>query len=172
MPGNQFKFHDDDDVVCNEVMKKKKLAAERGKAPGQRLRKMKWDRDKDDPKAKMCIAELAVLLSHLRCDVQTWTEGAGGTDIGYSPSLPEHPQGAAEILFNLSKGHALLYGRNYVTMQDIPVVVKTVVSSAQIDRVKIISLLLADGQNWLPTSRVVESFHISPQTARNDTYMH
>jgi hypothetical protein len=80
--------------------------------------------------------------------------------------LPEHPQRAAEILFNLAKGHALLYGRNYVTMKDIPIAVKTVMSSAQIDRVKIFSLLLADGQNWLPTSRVIESFNISPQTAR------
>jgi DNA-binding Lrp family transcriptional regulator len=164
VPGNQFKFHDDDDVVWKEVMKKKKLAAERGRqGPGQRLLKMKWDRDKDDPKAKTCIAELAVLLSHLRCDVQTWTEGS---DVGYSPSLPEHPQRAAEILFNLAKGHALLYGRNYVTMKDIPIAVKTVMSTAQIDRVKIFSLLLADGQNWLPTSRIIESFHISPQTAR------
>jgi hypothetical protein len=144
-------------------MKKKKLAAERGKAPGQRLLKMKWDRDKDDPKAKMCIAELAVLLSHLRCDVQTWTEGS---DVGYSPSLPEHPQRATEILFNLAKGHALLYGRNYVTMKDIPIAVKIVRSTAQIDRVKIFSLLLADGKNWLPTSRIIESFHISSQTAR------
>jgi DNA-binding Lrp family transcriptional regulator len=168
VPGNQFKFHDDDDVVWKEVMKKKKLAAERRevKGRGSRLLKMKWDSDKDDPKAKMCIAELAVLLSHLRCDVQTWSEGGGGTDIGYSPSLPEHPQRAAEILFNLAKGHALLYGRNYVTMEDIPTTVKTVMSTAQIDRVKIFSLLLADGKNWLPTSKIIESFHISPQTAR------
>ncbi len=77
----------------------------------------------DGSQAKQCIAELAVLLSHLRCDVQTWREGS---DIGYSPSLPEHPQRAAEILFNLAKGHALLSGRNFVTMQDVPIIVKTV----------------------------------------------
>ena len=84
---------------------------------------MKWDRNKDDSRAKQCISELAVLLSHLRCDVQTWREGS---DIGYTPSLPEYPQRAAEILFNLAKRHALLYRRNFVTMDDIPIVVKTV----------------------------------------------
>src|SRR5919202_43133 len=165
VPGNQFKFHDDDDLVWNEIMKKKKLAAERRevKGPGSRLLKMKWDSYKDDPKAKMCIAELAVLLSHLRCDVQTWTEGS---DIGYSPSLPEHPQRAAEILFNLAKGHALLYGRNYVTMEDIAIVIKTVLSTAQIDRVKLFSLLLANKGRPLFTSDIIKSLNISPKTAR------
>jgi hypothetical protein len=163
VPGNQFKFHDDDDLVWNEVMKKKKLDLERGKVNGSRLLKMKWDRDKDDSQAKNCISELAVLLSHLRCDVVTWREG---NDIGYSPSLPEHPQRAAEILFNVSKGHALLYGRNFVTMQDIPIIVKTVLSTAQIDRVKVFTLLLANGGGWLSTSKITQSLNISPQTAR------
>jgi hypothetical protein len=40
-----------------------------------RLLKMKWDRDKDDYEAKKCIAQLAILLSHLRCDVKTWRGG-------------------------------------------------------------------------------------------------
>jgi hypothetical protein len=106
---------------------------------------------------------LAVLLSHLRCDVQTWREGS---DIGYSPSLPEHPQRAAEILFNLAKGHALLYGRNFVTMQDITILVKTALSTAQIDRVKVFSLLLANGGSPLSTSKIIQSLNISPQTAR------
>ena len=124
---------------------------------------MKWDRDKDDPKSKQCISQLAVLLSHLRCDVQTWREGS---DIGYSPSLPEHPQRGAEILFNLAKGHAILYGRNFVTMDDISIIVKTVLSTAQIDRVKIFSLLLANRGRSLSTSTITQSLNISPQTAR------
>jgi hypothetical protein len=163
VPCNQFKFHDDDDVVRKEVMKKKKQEVESGKNSGARLLKMKWDRDKDNSKGRQCISELAVLLSHLRCDVQTWREGS---DIGYAPSLPEHPQRAAEILFNLAKGHALLYGRNFVTMEDIPIVVKTVLSTAQIDRVKIFSLLLANKGRSLSTSRITLSLNISPQTAR------
>jgi hypothetical protein len=163
VPGNEFKFHDNDDVVWKEVMKKKKQAIEKGKVQGSRLLKMKWDRSKDESQAKQCIAELAVLLSHLRCDVQTWREGS---DIGYSPSLPEHPQRAAEILFNLAKGHALLYGRNFVTMQDIPIIVKTVLSTAQIDRVKLFSLVLANKGRPLFTSEIIKSLNISPQTAR------
>jgi hypothetical protein len=160
--GNQFKYHDDDDVIWEEKMERKKLESET-KVKGARLLKMIWDRDRDDPQAKACIAELAILLSHLRCDVRTWKEGA---DIGYSPSLPEHPQRAAEILFNIAKGHALLYGRNFVIMEDLPIVVKTVLSTAEIDRVKVFSLLLANNGKSLSTSKIIQSLNISPQTAR------
>jgi AAA lid domain len=169
VPGNQFKFHDDDDLVWNKVMKKKKLELERGKVKDSRLLKMKWGSDKDDSEAKRCVAELAKLLSHLRCDVRTWREG---DDIGYAPSLPEHPKRAAEILFNLARAHALLYGRNFVTMEDIPIIVKTVLSTAEIERVKVFSLLLANsssissGGGWLSTSQITQSLNISPQTAR------
>jgi hypothetical protein len=160
--GNQFKFHDEDDVIFNEKMRRKKLDSER-KQKGVRLLKIRWDGDKDDSHAKRCIAELAQLLSHLRCDVKTWTEGS---EIGYAPSLPEHPQRASDWLFNLAKGHALLYARNFVTMDDIPIVVKTVLSTAQIERVKVFSLLLASKGKSLSTSKITQSLVISPQTAR------
>ena len=82
-------------------MKKKKQELEkRAEFKGSRLLKMKWYRDKDDPQAKQCIAELAVLLSHLRCDVQTSREGS---DIGYSPSLPERLQHTAKYYSTLLK---------------------------------------------------------------------
>jgi hypothetical protein len=153
VPGNQFK-----------MMRKKKFNLEHGKTKDTRLLKIEWDRDRDDSKAKQCIAELAVLLSHLRCDVKTWKEG---DDIGYAPSLPEHPKRAAEIMFNLAKGHALLYGRNFVTMQDVPIVIKTVLSTAEIERVKVFSLLRANKEGaWLSTSKITQSLSISPQTAR------
>ena len=51
-------------------------------------------------------------------------------------------------------------------MQDIPIIVKTVLSTAQIDRVKVFSLLLANGASPLSTSKIIQSLNISPQTAR------
>lgn len=74
-------------------MKRKKLESERKEITGPRLLKMIWDREKGDLQAKRCIAELAKLLSYLRCEVKTWhTEGTQGSDYGYSPSLPEDPK--------------------------------------------------------------------------------
>lgn len=53
-----------------------------------------------------------------------------------------------------------------MTMEDVPIIVKTVLSTAQIDRVKIFSLLLANKGRSLSTSRITLSLNISPQTAR------
>ena len=51
-----------------------------------------------------------------------------------------------------------------MTMQDIPIVVKTVISTAQIDRVKVFSLLLANKGSPLSTSWMIKSLNISPQS--------
>lgn len=69
---------------------------------------------------KKCIAKLGTLLGHLRCIATTWhTEGTQGSDYGYAVSQPEDPRRAITVLQNLARGHALLTGRNYITLEDI-----------------------------------------------------
>jgi hypothetical protein len=161
-----FKFHDDDDLIHNEKVKRKKLEVERKEITGPRLLKMVWDRERDDLQAKKCIAELAKLLSYLRCEVKTWhTEGTQGSDYGYSPSLPEDPKRAADVLINLARGHALLYGRNYITLEDVPITIKTALSTAQIERVSLFDLLLAHN-GVLNTTQMEEYLSFSPPTIR------
>jgi hypothetical protein len=163
---DQFKFHDDDDIIFNEKMNRKKLESERKDIIGPRLYKMSWDRERDDLQAKRCIAELAKLLSYLRCEVKTWhTEGTHGSDYGYSPSLPEDPKRAADVLMNLAKGHALLYGRNYITLEDVPITIKTALSTAQIERVSLFDLLLAHN-GVLNTTQMEDYLSFSPPTIR------
>ena len=65
---------------------------------------------------------------------------------------------------NLAKGHALLTGRNYISKEDVSIVVKTVLSTAQIERVSLFDLLLAN-RGKLTTTRIVESLNISRPTA-------
>ncbi len=161
-----FKFHDDDDIIHAEKMKRKKLESERKEITGPRLLKMVWDRERDDLQAKRCIAELAKLLSYLRCEVKTWhTEGTQGSDYGYSPSLPEDPKRAADVLINLARGHALLYGRNYITLEDVPITIKTALSTAQIERVSLFDLLLAHN-GTLNTTQMEDYLSFSPPTIR------
>lgn len=91
---------------------------------------MKWNKSKDDLEAMKIITRLANLLSHLRCVARTYgTENTQGSQYGYSVSLAEDPSRAVTLLANLAKGHALLEGRNYVTKKDIPIVIKTVLST-------------------------------------------
>jgi DNA-binding transcriptional regulator GbsR (MarR family) len=129
------------------------------------LPKMKWDESKDDLKARKIIARLAKLLSHLRCVAKAWdTENTQGSQYGYSLSLPEDPSRAVTVLANLAKGHALLEGRNYISKKDVPPVIKTVLSTAQIERTSIFGLLLANGGS-LTTSQITEYLNISQPTA-------
>ena len=131
----------------------------------QSLPKIIWDKSKDDREAMRYIVRLAVLLSHLRCVAKTWeTDDTQGSGYAYSVSQPEDPSRAITVLSNLARGHALLTGRNYITLDDIPVVVKTVMSTAQIERVSLFSLLIAnDGK--LTTRNILESLNISKPTA-------
>jgi DNA-binding transcriptional ArsR family regulator len=129
------------------------------------LPKIKWDKSKDDREAMRYIVRLAVLLSHLRCVAKTWeTDDSQGSGYAYSVSQPEDPSRAITVLSNLARGHALLTGRNYITVEDIPVVVKTVMSTAQIERVSLFSLLIANNGK-LTTRNILESLNISKPTA-------
>jgi AAA lid domain len=131
------------------------------------LNKMPWNSMRDDPVAKEYIAELAMLLQHLRCIVTTWDNKSENynSDYDYTVSMPEDPDRAAIALFNLAKGHALLTGRNYITMEDIPIVVKTVLSTAKIDRVGLLYLLMEKGDTWLSTDVVMDALGIARSTA-------
>jgi hypothetical protein len=129
------------------------------------LNKVKWNKDKDDAEAKKCIARLGKLLSHLRCIATTWhTEGTQGSDYGYAVSQPEDPTRATIVLQNLARGHALLTGRNYITLEDIPIVAKTVLSTAQTDRVTVFYLLLDNNGN-VSTDDITRSLGVSKPTA-------
>jgi hypothetical protein len=126
------------------------------------LPKMKWDESKDDLEARKIIARVAKLLSHLRCVAKTSdTENTQGSQYAYSVSLPEDPSRAVTILANLAKGHALLEGRNYISKEDVPIVIMTALSTAQTE---LFSVLLANNGS-MTTSQITDYLDISKPTA-------
>lgn len=129
------------------------------------LNKIRWDDSKDDYEAKRCIVKLGRLLGHLRCIATTWhTEGTQGSDYGYAVSQPEDPRRAITVLQNFARGHALLTGRNYITLEDIPIIAKIVLSTAQTERVSLFYLLLSNGGD-VSTDDVVGYLGVSRPTA-------
>jgi hypothetical protein len=63
--------------------------------------------------------------------VPTWhTQDTQGSEYGYGIPTIEEPDRAMQQLANLAKGHALLTGRNYVTIEDLPIIIKVVLSTA------------------------------------------
>jgi hypothetical protein len=75
--------------------------------------------------------------------VDTWeTQGTQGSDYAYALPIIEEPDRAATQLYNLARGHALIEGRNYIMMADIPLLIKVVLSTAPIGRATVFDLLL------------------------------
>jgi hypothetical protein len=127
--------------------------------------KIKWDRTRDDIEAMKYIARLADLLSYLRCVAQVWeTHDTQGSDYAYSISQREVPRRAVTALSNLARGHALLIGRNHITLDDIPMIVKTAMDTAQIERVSMFSLLVVYG-GTLTTNQILQSLNVARKTA-------
>jgi hypothetical protein len=128
--------------------------------------KMKWNDDEDDLDALRYIVKIAELLSHLRCVAKTWhTEDTQGSDYGCAVSQPEERLRAARALRNISRGHALLTGRNHITKEDIPISVKMALSTAQIERVSIFDLLISNN-GILTTQQIQDFLNMSGPTAR------
>jgi hypothetical protein len=108
------------------------------------LPKITWNTSKDDVDAKRYIMRLARLLAYLRGVVPTWhTRETQGSNYGYGMAIKEECDRAITQLYNLARGHALSRGRNYVALDDIPLIIKVVLSTASIERVTIFDLLLA-----------------------------
>lgn len=129
------------------------------------LIKIHWDNDKDVEYAKRVIVRIGILLGYLRAVVTTWeTHGSQGLDYNYATAIREEPTRAITQLRNLARGHALSQGRTWITIQDLSLPIKVVLSTAPIDRVNIFDLLIAHN-GYLTTSIIKSSLNTSPHTA-------
>jgi hypothetical protein len=131
------------------------------------LVKIHWNKDnKDDQNAIGIIIKLGKLLAHLRGVVPTWeTRESQGLEYAYTFANIEEPDRAMIQLRNLARGHALSQGRNYLTMQDIPLLINVVLSTASMERARIFNLLLEFG-GTLTTTEIEQSLNVSDKTAK------
>lgn len=132
------------------------------------LVKIVWNSEIDDKTAQKFIIRLAQLLAHLRGVAPTWdTNGTQGSDYAYTLPTIEEPDRAIQQLTNLAKGHALSQGRNYITLDDIPMIINVVLSTASKERVTIFDLLLAHNGK-ITASKIEKSLNMSRPTARRN----
>jgi hypothetical protein len=140
------------------------------------LRKIEWDSDKNDRDAIKCISKLALLLGYLRREGRAYTpdkivvmDSAADDEkeqkYSYFTGEVEDIKRAGQVLTNLARGYALRIGINYITMEDVKIVAKTVLSTARIERVKAFIVLLDSGEGWISESELADRLNISPSTA-------
>ncbi len=79
----------------------------------------------------------------------------------------EDPSTATPQLMNLARGYALSQGRNYITTQDIILVIKVVFSTASHERVRIFEISI-EHQGELKTSLITDSITASNNTAKRN----
>jgi hypothetical protein len=130
------------------------------------LPKITWNSEnKDDELSITYIIRLGILLSHLRGSVPTWdTSHSQGSEYAYGIATIEEPSRAITQLMNLAKGRAISQGRNFITKEDVSIVIKVVLSTASIERVAVFDLLLAHGGK-LQTPVIEESLNVTSPTA-------
>lgn len=127
--------------------------------------KIKCEISKDDDHSLKAIIRLGELLARLRGFAQTWeTHGTQGSDYAYATPIIENPGRAIINLRNLATGHALSMGRFSITQEDIPIVIRTALSTAPVERVKIFDLLL-NNNGKLTTSEIEMNLNVSGPTA-------
>ncbi len=111
------------------------------------------------------ITNFGILLSYLRGTVTTFhIGGTQGSNYGYSTPSIEEPDRAMTHLLNLAKAHALSQGRTFLSLEDIPILIRAVLSTASIERTLVFDLLLAN-QGSVTSSILRKSLKISKLTA-------
>lgn len=127
--------------------------------------RVSWNHSKDKDAALRIIVRLARLLSRFRGVIPTWeTKDTQGSDYAYTFATIEEPDRAITQLKNLARGHALSNGRFHITMEDIPLVVNVVLSTASRERVTIFDHILKNN-GLTDTVRIVEDLNTSKPTA-------
>ena len=132
------------------------------KKPRMIKRVIEWDKEKDESEAKNTIANLALLLGKIRGSTYAYQDkvmvsldddevegstNSGGSGYQYqyshSESSDENTERAMNILRNTAVAHAFeICGRNYITSEDLPILLKIVLSSANKERVSVVKAML------------------------------
>ena len=139
------------------------------------LRKIEWNSEKNDVDAMQCISNLALLLGYLRREGRAYTpdkfvvidsaDDEKERKYSYFTGEIEDIKRAGQVLTNLARGHALITGHDHITIEDVKIVVKTVLSTSRIERVKAFIALLDAGKGWISREDLADSLNISPSTA-------
>ncbi|MGH9953455.1 MAG: hypothetical protein ACRD5J_17695, partial [Nitrososphaeraceae archaeon] len=130
------------------------------------LPKVQMHPEDDNELAHRIIIRLTIMLAHLRATVSVWDTSGQGSDYSYTLANIEDPSRAMTQMRNLARGHALSQGRTSISMDDIPIIIHTVLSTATIERVRLFELLVKH-KGILKTSIICDSLNIAPPTARH-----
>lgn len=123
-----------------------------------------WNKENDDPQLLQIIARLAKVLAKLRSSINVWEESFGSKKYNHTQPITEMPDRLNQLLYNLTRGHALACGRENISREDLKTTLRIALDSAPPNRSKILKHLISnDGQ--LATNEVMDILKCSRPTA-------
>ena len=126
------------------------------------FRSVEWKNDEIPEDVLKIIWNLAKLLSKLRAMIpQIWEDKSG--EVQYQQPTIENPKRALTLLLNIAKGRAIIYGRNQISMEDVPLLIDIVFSSCPEDRGKTIRELVTNTK--ITTPEIEKLLNVSWKTA-------
>lgn len=131
------------------------------------VRGIQWNRAQDDGALLGVIAKVAQLVAKLRGTVSIWEKKSSGynqDDYNYTIPIIELPLRLTQILYNLARGRAIIWGRKQINKGDVKMVVQVALCSMPDDRRKVFRGLLHN-QGTLVSSQVEEILRCSRPTA-------
>lgn len=112
-----------------------------------------WNRA-GDPELIKHIARLAKVAAQARAVVSSWQNDGG--ELNFRPPSVEQPHRLATLLYNLARGHALVYGRTQLSSDDLWIVTRVALDSMPIERRRMFRLLISIGPTGIRSSAQVE----------------
>ena len=127
----------------------------------------KWNNEKDDKKTIENISKICVFLSHIRAHIvtkNTYESTSGGTNYNFTTPKFEDSKKLMNTLYNLARGHALLYGRDHLVSEDLEIILHVILSSIPKDRMNILKLLIQKKRS-VNTLEIEDQLQVSKATA-------
>jgi hypothetical protein len=117
---------------------------------------LKWDKEKDEREAMKIVARFAKVLARLRTPLNVEKETLGSVEYKYTQASPEMPDRLSQLLYNIARGHAILFNRISIDKkEDLRIVARVALDSAPPKISKVFKELIMVG-GILKTNEVME----------------
>jgi len=120
------------------------------------VRGVAWNAQDDPREILERIAQCATLLAVLRTPIPKNAN---------TPPQPESPLRANAVLYNLARGHALVYGRTCLDKDDLPMIARITLSSVAAERQAVLLAFVKHKGDPLTVEHVREATGVSRHTA-------
>jgi hypothetical protein len=124
-----------------------------------------WDVTNDNQELREQIGKIAKTLAKLRATLNVWKElGSNGESYEHTQPIEEHPDRINQLLYNLARGHAVVCGREQISVEDIDMVLRVALDSGKPVRAQLFKSLIKNN-GTIKTSVVKELLKCSTNTA-------